>query len=356
MHWIILNTGGNINCNALCSVTNSVLYSVVLLIDYPVIMSSNTFLEKIEILPGRLYFCTVPHKSPAVDENGQPTYAIKNKSSQYIYYCTDASLTYTAFFADFGPLNIGLTYNFCEQLDTYLTQSQVEKKPVIYYCSQHPHYRANSAVLICAYLIFVQGMTVEQAYAPFIGISPRLISSRDAAFCINSYPIFPLDCAKAFYRASQLNHFDYGTFDVQKHDQLAKLEHGDVSWIVPGKFIAFSGPVAQRREVGNGLYALSPEAYVPLFHSLGVTCVIRFNKKCYDRNIFTRGGIRHVDLFYEDGGNPTDDILQAFLRTCENETGAIAVHCKAGLGRTGTNIAAYMVCIWDISTLFSIVL
>ena len=33
---------------------------------------------------------------------------------------------------------------------------------------------------------------------------------------------------------------------------------------------------------------------------------------------------------------------QAFLQTCESETGAIAVHCKAGLGRTGTNIAAYM--------------
>ena len=49
-----------------------------------------------------------------------------------------------------------------------------------------------------------------------------------------------------------------------------------------------------------------------------------------------------MDLYYEDGGNPTEDILQAFLQLCENERAAIAVHCKAGLGRTGTNIAAYM--------------
>lgn len=51
---------------------------------------------------------------------------------------------------------------------------------------------------------------------------------------------------------------------------------------------------------------------------------------------------RHVDLYYEDGGNPTEEILQSFLQICETERGAIAVHCKAGLGRTGTNIAAYM--------------
>lgn len=59
--------------------------------------------------------------------------------------------------------------------------------------------------------------------------------------------------------------------------------------------------------------------------------------------MFERAGIKHVDLFYEDGGNPTEAILQSFLKLCENEGGAIAVHCKAGLGRTGTNIVAYMV-------------
>ena len=35
-------------------------------------------------------------------------------------------------------------------------------------------------------------------------------------------------------------------------------------------------------------------------------------------------------------------MVQSFLQICEQERGAIAVHCKAGLGRTGTNIAAYM--------------
>lgn len=137
-----------------------------------------------------------------------------------------------------------------------------------------------------------------------------LTTFRDAAFAINTYPVTVLDCARAFYRAKCLNHFDYLTFDIHKFEHLSKLENGDVSWIVPGKFIAFSGPTTAPREVGPGLHALSPEGYVPLFKSLGVTCVVRFNKKCYDRNVFLRGGIHHVDLFYEDGGNPTDAILQ----------------------------------------------
>lgn len=137
-----------------------------------------------------------------------------------------------------------------------------------------------------------------------------LTTFRDAAFAINTYPLTVLDCCRAFYRVHCLRHFIYSSFDIFKHDHLSKLENGDISWIIPGKFIAFSGPVSTPRELSPGVFALSPEGYVPLFKSLGVTCIIRFNKKCYDRNIFVRSGIKHVDLYYEDGGNPTDAILQ----------------------------------------------
>lgn len=47
-------------------------------------------------------------------------------------------------------------------------------------------------------------------------------------------------------------------------------------------------------------------------------------------------------MYFTDGSNPPEDILQRFLAVAEATNGAIAVHCKAGLGRTGCVIGAYI--------------
>ena len=56
---------------------------------------------------------------------------------------------------------------------------------------------------------------------------------------------------------------------------------------------------------------------------------------------FVRGGLQHHDLYFLDGSVPSEDIIRSFLDITERETHAVAIHCKAGLGRTGTLIGLY---------------
>jgi cell division cycle 14 len=85
----------------------------------------------------------------------------------------------------------------------------------------------------------------------------------------------------------------------------------------------------------------TPQDYVPIFKQMGVKAVVRLNNKTYDSAGFTKEGIDHYDLIFTDGTAPSSDVVQKFLDIAESTDGAVAVHCKAGLGRTGSLIACY---------------
>lgn len=106
--------------------------------------------------------------------------------------------------------------------------------------------------------------------------------------------------------------------------------------------MAFAGPHDVRSSSPEGYYTLCPDDYIPYFKKRGVQRVVRLNKKYYDERRFTGAGFKHTDLYYLDGSNPPEKVLRTFLETCERTKGAIAVHCKAGLGRTGSCIGAYL--------------
>jgi len=41
------------------------------------------------------------------------------------------------------------------------------------------------------------------------------------------------------------------------------------------------------------------------------------NKKAYDEKKFTKGGIKHIDLYFLDGSTPSNEIIDAFITTVE---------------------------------------
>ncbi|XP_066412097.1 dual specificity protein phosphatase CDC14A isoform X2 [Molothrus aeneus] len=273
----------------------------------PAAAASEVLLGASEFVKDRLYFATLRTK---------PKSTVNTH-----YFCTDEELVYENFYGDFGPLNLAMLYRYCCKLNKKLKYFSLSRKKIVYYTSFDQRKRANAAFLIGSYAVIYLKKTPEEAYRMLLsGSNPPYLPYRDASFGNSTYNLTILDCLQG----------------VNK-----RVENGDFNWIIPGKFLAFSGP-HPKSKLENGYPLHAPEAYFPYFKKHNITTIIRLNKKIYEAKRFTDAGFEHYDLFFIDGSTPSDSIVQRFLNICENADGAIAVHCKAGLGRTGTLIACYI--------------
>lgn len=132
---------------------------------------------------------------------------------------------------------------------------------------------------------------------PFRTASPAPLPYRDASYGVCTYALTLADCMAGLKRAKDLNLINFATFDIQLYQYHERVENGDLNIVVPGKFVAFSGPAATRQEIDHGIYTWAPENYTNIFRQLNVTTVVRLNKKSYDRRQFTDNGFKHVEMY-----------------------------------------------------------
>ncbi|EDL84431.1 CDC14 cell division cycle 14 homolog B (S. cerevisiae) (predicted), isoform CRA_a [Rattus norvegicus] len=268
-------------------------------------------------------------------------YSRPKSASNEHYFSIDNELEYENFYADFGPLNLAMVYRYCCKINKKLKSITMLRKKIIHFTGTDQRKQANAAFLIGCYMVIYLGRAPEDAYRTLIFGDTAYIPFRDAAYGSCSFYITLLDCFHAVKKAIQYGFLNFNSFNLDEYEHYEKAENGDFNWIIPERFLAFCGPHSRSR-LESGYHQHSPETYIPYFKNHNVTTIIRLNKRMYDAKRFTDAGFDHHDLFFPDGSTPAEAIVQEFLDICENVEGAIAVHCKAGLGRTGTLIGCYL--------------
>ena len=162
------------------------------------------------------------------------------------------------------------------------------------------------------------------------------------------------DCLAGLQRTVTEGFFKTDKFDCEEYFYYDSLLNGDMHEVVPNKFIALRGPMGDHLDQNTTHQAESSAEeptwnhgrcasdFIQVFKHLGVSTVVRLIPSQYKASTFVNAGFDHVDLRFTDCSTPSDLSVDSFLRLAERDTGILAVHCLAGLGRTGTLISLFI--------------
>ncbi|KAH0595963.1 hypothetical protein MHUMG1_06513 [Metarhizium humberi] len=340
--------------------------------------------QVIEYIPDRLYLGAYVHpptadtlfpgsESPVAPRkrshrNLDSVSSVGSGRSAPCYFTVDDTLLYNAFHHDFGPLHIGHLYRFAIRFHDILGAKENKDRPVVFWSAADPRSEFLSSSPTLAKFPrrnWDRQLTFLPKAVQMLPVDPPLMPFRDAGYSQADYGITVQDVVYGVWKAKEEKCIDLDNFDLEMYEKFERVEHGDFNWITP-HFLAFASPqhtpVAKVTE-DSELWPLLPrdlgavDAHPTLpqpfknvlkhFSEKNIGLVVRLNSHLYSPSYFEALGIQHLDMIFDDGTCPPLTTVRKFIRlaheTITVKKKGIAVHCKAGLGRTGCLIGAYLI-------------
>jgi cell division cycle 14 len=268
------------------------------------------------------------------DGDGQDAELPADGEGNVFVSITAFAASYAPYHRDFGPVNLAVTKRCVDFLDQ---ATESEERVVVCLSDADAQCLTNSITLLALYMMVRYGSDPDTAWSYFAPAMGQTVPFHDASYYEDTFCLGVRDVLRGYRLAQERGWIDMDAFDADEFEWLEHLDNGDFTWLIPGQLLCLSSP-------GSPHTGLDAAQTANALARLGVNTLVQLNDdQPYDPSPFRRAGIDHVPLVFPDGDVPPLDVIDEYLALMSRPGTTAAIHCKAGLGRTGTLACMWMV-------------